>query len=64
MKDQVFQALQYQSLTAVEISEATGHCEAMVRMQLAELVFADNVITCDRDGTYRLGDPTALLVMA
>ncbi len=34
---------------------------ALVRMALAQLVFTDRRVTCDRKGRYRAGDPTRLI---
>jgi DNA-binding IclR family transcriptional regulator len=51
-------------LTSREIAERLMIPDAIVRNTLAGLVFAENEVTCDRDGRYKIGDPTKLLVIA
>lgn len=49
--------------TAVEIAARLGMPLPFVRQELAALVFREQVATCDREGRYRLGDPTPLLTL-
>lgn len=48
-------------LTAQQLAERLGQPLACVRQQMAQLVFTEGVVTCDRAGRYKLGDPAALL---
>ena len=50
-------------LTAGELADEFGQPEAQMRATLADLVFRAGEVTCDRDGRYKLGDPTALMEM-
>lgn len=51
-------------LTAAELAEQFGQPEALVRNALAQLVFGERMVTCDRDGRYKLGDPKRIIEMA
>lgn len=51
-------------LTADELAGAVGLARPYVRQELAALVFREGTVTCDRDGRYKLGDPTPLLELA
>lgn len=51
-------------LTCDELSKAVGVTRPFVRQELAQLVFREHAVTCDRAGRYRLGDPTPLLECA
>jgi DNA-binding IclR family transcriptional regulator len=50
-------------LTSREIADRLIVPDALVRNTLAALIFNEHAVTCDREGRYKLGDPTRLLVI-
>lgn len=64
----ILAALREHPATAHDLAARFGAPQAVVRNTLAELVFRRDhrgrpcgVVTCGRDGRYRLGDPRPLL---
>lgn len=53
--------LSEQALTVGELSALTGHSPAYVRGALKVLIHDKRVVTVDRRGKYRLGDPSPIL---
>lgn len=51
-------------LTADELAAQLGSATATMRNTLSQMVFEDKVVTCDRAGRYKLGDPTPLIKFA
>lgn len=51
-------------LTEAELVAATGQPRAIVRVALADICLVERIATCDAEGRYRLGDPSALLTAA
>jgi DNA-binding IclR family transcriptional regulator len=50
-------------ITTGELSQQLEQPEPLVRQAVAHLVLSERIATCDGEGKYRLGDPTALLRM-
>lgn len=48
-------------ITDTQLAEALGVPRAIVRNELARLVYKHKTVTCDIDGRYLIGDPRALL---
>jgi DNA-binding IclR family transcriptional regulator len=68
VKDQIMQALAATNggpgLTSEELVGKLGMPRALVRQELARLVFDEQLVTCHVDGRYKIGDPASILVVA
>lgn len=51
-------------LTADELAERFGTPPAFMRNTLSSLVFEDQIVTCDAQGRYKLGNPKHLILLA
>lgn len=46
-----------------QLAESIGIPRPHVRAAVAEMVFTNREITCDREGFFYVGDPTPLIMM-
>lgn len=50
-------------ITAKDLADDLGLPLAVVRQTLATMVFREGIATCDGEGRFKLGDPTAVVRM-
>ena len=50
-------------LTVHDLAERLGAPLATIRQTMADLVFRDKSVTCDKQGRYKIGDPSRLMTV-
>lgn len=62
--DRIVALLTEQPRTVRDLAAHTGSHPAVIRSELARLVFERREVTCGRDDRFRAGDPAGLLMVS